>query len=495
MKARMFNVAAGIVLAATSVQGQVTSAPWTITAPAPAGFDRAIAQRATLEHLTRLIGLDTQNPPGNEMLTARYFDEVFAKIPNVERHVLDAGNGRANFIARLRAANPTGKPVLVMGHMDVVGIDSTKWQTPAFTATISADGQYLYGRGAIDDKGMLAAATAAIEQLAQRRDLLQRDIIFLATAAEEGGGAVGIQRVIEQHFDLIKDAEFALNEGGRVRIADGRIISVNIQTTEKVSYNIVATAKGPSGHASVPLADNVNAALARAVMRVHEWKAPVKLNDITRIYFERLATIETNPERQRAMREVASNSSSPAQVNAAATLLSRDPLLNAVLRTGQSLTLINGGIRSNVIPSEATATFNTRVLPNDNVADIVAAMNRVGAESQVTFALSGPVKVAPPVSPITTTLYKSMERSAMDMAPSTTVIPFMSTGGTDGAALRARGIPTYGILPMPLPMEDELRMHGDNERVPVPSLGWAAEFIYRTLSGVAIPGSVAPREK
>jgi acetylornithine deacetylase/succinyl-diaminopimelate desuccinylase-like protein len=495
MKVRMFNVAAGMLLAATSVQAQGSSSPWTIAAPAPAGFDRAIAQRATVEHLTRLIGLDTQNPPGNEMLTARYFDEIFSKIPNVERHVLDAGNGRANFIARLRATNPTGKPVLVMGHMDVVGIDSSKWQTPAFTATLSSDGQYLYGRGAIDDKGMLAAATVAIEQLAKRRDLLQRDIIFLATAAEEGGGAVGIQRVIEQHFDLIKDAEFALNEGGRVRIADGRIISVNIQTTEKVSYNIVATAKGPSGHASVPLPDNVNAALARAVSRVHEWKAPVKLNEITRIYFERLATIEKDPERQRAMLQVANSASTPAALNAAAALLSRDPLLNAVLRTGQSLTLLDGGIRSNVIPSEATATFNTRVLPNDDVREVVAAMNRVGAEPQVTFALSGAVKVAPPVSPVTTALYKSMERSALDMSPTTTVIPFMSTGGTDGAALRARGIPTYGILPMPLPMEDELRMHGDNERVPVPSLGWAAEFIYRTLSGVAITGSTPPREK
>ena len=182
-------------------------------------------------------------------------------------------------------------------------------------------------------------------------------------------------------------------------------------------------------------------------------------------------------------------------MNAAATLLSRDPLLNAVLRTGQSLTLINGGIRSNVIPSEATATFNTRVLPNDDVNEIVAAMHRVGAERQVTFALTGPVKVAPPVSPVTTALYRAMERSALDMSPSTTVIPFMSTGGTDGAALRARGIPTYGILPMPMPMEDELRMHGDNERVPIPALGWAAEFIYRTLAGVAIPGAIRAREK
>jgi acetylornithine deacetylase/succinyl-diaminopimelate desuccinylase-like protein len=152
-----------------------------------------------------------------------------------------------------------------------------------------------------------------------------------------------------------------------------------------------------------------------------------------------------------------------------------------VLRTGQSLTIIKGGIRSNVIPSDGSATFNVRVLPNDDVRGIVEEFNRVGAEKQVKFTLDGEPRTSPPMSPVTTALYEAMEASALAMVPTTTVIPFMSTGGTDGAALRAKGIPTYGILPMPLPMEDELRMHGDNERVPVPALGWAAEFLYRTL--------------
>ena len=396
--------------------------------------------------------------------------------------MLDEGEGRANFIARLRATNATKRPVMVMGHMDVVGVDTTKWTSAPFTATIK-DG-YLYGRGAIDDKGMLATVTAALQQLALQRDKLDRDIIFVATAAEEGGPEVGVDRIVNEHFDLVKDAEFALNEGGRIRIGGGTIRSVNIQTTEKISYNIVATAKGPSGHASVPLPDNVLAALARAVSRVHEWKAPVKLNEITRVYFERLSRIEENAEFKKAMVMVSKADATPSEIDAAASVLSREPLHNAVLRTGQSLTLISGGIRSNVIPSEGSATFNTRVLPNDDVKEIVDAFNRVGGEKQVTFALTGEPKVAPPVSPVTTPLYQAMESSALAMSPKTTVIPFMSTGGTDGAALRAKGIPTYGILPMPLPMEDELRMHGDNERVPVAALGWASEFLYRTLQTV-----------
>ncbi|WP_053333904.1 M20/M25/M40 family metallo-hydrolase [Gemmatimonas phototrophica] len=475
-----------IALATLAAPVHAQSTPWTVTTPAPAGFDRALAQRASQAHLTALIGLNTQNPPGNELLTARYFDSVFAAVPGVERHVLPVANGRANFVARLKATNPTKRPVLVMGHMDVVGVDSTKWKTNPFAATIVQEGDvsYLYGRGAIDDKGMLSTAVAALQQLALKRDQLDRDVIFMATAAEEGGPEVGIDEMVSTHFALIKDAEFALNEGGRVRVSDGMVKSVNIQTTEKVSYNVVAKATGQSGHASVPLAGNVLAALARAVSRVHEWKAPVMLNETTRLYFARLARIEQDPAMKAAMLRVSVPGASAVQINAAAKVLSREPLHNAVLRTGQSLTLLNGGIRSNVIPSEGSATFNVRVLPTDDITRTVAQFNRVGGESQVVFTLDGTPRTSPPVSPVSTALYQAMEQAATAMVPTTTVIPFMSTGATDGAALRAKGIPTYGILPMPLPMVDELRMHGDNERVPVAALGWAAEFLYRTLERV-----------
>ncbi len=470
------------VMAANDVLAQrVDRAPYEVTAAVPAGFDRERGSRATRAHLERLIRLDTQNPPGNELRTARYLDSVLKQLPGVETHVLDAAPGRANFVARLRATRATKRPVLVMGHMDVVGADTAKWETPPFEATIK--GEYLYGRGAIDDKGMIAATIAAFEQLAKRRDVLTRDVILLGTAAEEGGD-VGIEQVIEKHWDLIKDAEFALNEGGRVRVQDGLVRTVNIQTTEKVPYNVVATARGVSGHGSVPLPGNALAALARAVTRVHEWRAPVRLNETTRLYFARLGTIEKDPAMQRAMRSLSRTEATQAEIDRAAAVLSREPLHSAVLRAGQSLTLLDGGIRSNVIPSEGKATFNLRVLPGDDVHAIVKTLERVGREPSVTWALDRAPAVSPPPSPVGSALFKSMEAAALAMEPRTTVIPFMSTGATDGAYLRAKGMPTYGILPMPLPMEDELRMHGDNERVPVPALGWAAEFIYRALSGV-----------
>jgi acetylornithine deacetylase/succinyl-diaminopimelate desuccinylase-like protein len=459
------------------------SSPYAVAAAAPAGFNRTAAQQSTQAHLTRLIAINTENPPGNELATARYFDSVFKSIPGVETRILEVAPGRANFIARLRATNPTGRPVVVMGHMDVVGADTTKWTSNAFQATIR-DG-YLYGRGAIDDKGMLSATATVLAQLAPQRANLKRDIIFVGTAGEEGGPSVGIDWILEHHPDVLGNAEFALNEGGRIRVQNGIVRTVNIQTTEKVPYNVKALARGTSGHGSVPLPDNALAALARAANRVHEYKSPVKLNETTRIYFARLAEIETDPALKAAMQRLSAPGASASAIDEAAAVLSRDPLHNAVLRSGISLTLMNGGIRSNVIPSEGTANFNVRVLPNDDVRSIVREMNRVGAESQVTFELDGAPAESPPPSPVTTPLFIAMERAAKAMEPRTTVIPFMSTGATDGAALRAKGIPTYGILPMPLPMEDELRMHGDNERVPLPALGWATEYLYRILSEVA----------
>ncbi len=478
-------VAAASLAAALPVHAQTMAptAPYVVAGAAPRGYDRAAGQRDTRSFLEALVRLDTQNPPGNETITARFLDSLLRDLPGVETRILEAEAGRGNFYARLRVPNPTQRPLLVMGHMDVVNADTARWETPPYQVT-EKDG-YLYGRGVIDDKGMLAATAAALVQLAPLRADLKRDIILLGTAGEEGGPPVGIAWVLENHPELFRDVEFALNEGGRIRVEGDAIRTVNIQTTEKVYYDVVATATGPSGHASVPLPDNALAALARAVARVHAWKAPVMLNETTRLYFEKLALIEQDPEMRAAMTAISRPGADSAAMAAADAVLSRDPLHNAVLRTGQSLTLLDGGIRVNVIPSEGKATFNVRLLPDDDITGIVAAMNRVGGEPQVTFRLDGEPTRSPPPSPVSTALYRAMERAALAMSPGTVVIPFMSTGATDGAELRLIGIPTYGILPLPLPMEDELRMHGDNERAPVRSLGWAAEYLYRIILDVA----------
>ena len=475
--------------AAPATPPAATGAPWwehgawRVDAPAPAGFDRAATAAATRTRLEHLVAIDTRNPPGNERAAAEWLASELDDVPGIEVHVLPCADGRADLVAHLHAAHPTHRPVLILGHMDTVGVDESKWGSPPLVAT-ERDG-FLYGRGVIDDKGMLAAATTALEALAARRDTLSRDIVLLATAGEEGGPEVGIEWMLEEQRPLLGDPEFALNEGGRVRLVDAHVHSVNLQTTEKIACNVLATARGPSGHASVPVPDNALAALARAVARVHEWRAAIRLNDVTRRFFTGLAGIEPDPERRAALEALVGANAVAAEK--AGALLAEDPVLNAQLRTAAALTILQGGFRNNVIPSEGHATFNVRALSDEDMAAIVTQMQAAGAEPAVTFALEGQLKVAPPASPTDTALYAALETAARAMAPGALVTPFMSTGATDGAALRRAGIPTYGILPFPLELSDELRMHGDEERVPLPALGWGTEYLYRTLAAATAP--------
>jgi len=480
-------VLAALLLGASSLIFQCTTrgqSAYRLTVSAPPGFDRAHAQGDTERYLEQLIGLDTENPPGNELRVAKHLDSILSDTPGIETRIIEFSPGRANFVARLRAPHTQKRAILIMAHADVVGVDATKWQTPPFQATLREG--YVYGRGVIDDKGMLAASMTALLCLAKQRSSLGRDIVLLATAGEEGGGE-GVQWMVTHEFSLIDDVEFALNEGGRIRAENGTTPFVNIQTTEKIAYNVLVTATGPSGHASIPLPDNALAALARSVAKVHEWKARVSLNETTRSYFLGLARVEHDPTMKQAMQDVGSSQDAGVLAQAAETL-SREPRYNAMLRAGASLTLLNGGIRSNVIPSQGTANFNVRVLPGEDIRETLAEMSRVAGESHVNFALSGEPRASPPISPTTTALYGALAEAAREMAPEVIVTPFMSTGATDGAVLRAKGIPTYGILPLPLATEDELRMHGDNERVPVAALGWGAEYLYRVLLIVASRG-------
>jgi len=458
-----------------------STAPWATAAPAPAGLPRAAAAAATRDRLERLVAFDTRNPPGDELAAAQWLAEELGRLPGVETHVLPSAPDRANLVARLRAPHATQRPVLILGHMDVVGVDEARWHSPPLLAT-ERDG-YLYGRGVIDDKGMLAAAVTALEALAERREELSRDVILLATAGEEGGPEVGIVWVLENRRELLGDAEFALNEGGRVRLVAGRLHSVNVQTTEKLACNVVATAQGPSGHGSVPVPDNALAALARAAARVHEWRAPQRLNDVTRRFFAGLASRETDPALRANLEALVGSDQEAAAL--AGDALSRQPVFNAQLRTAAALTILEGGFRSNVIPSGGRAVFNVRALPDEDLDAIVAQMQAAGGEPAVTFALEDRPEPPPPSSSSDTALFAALEAAALAMVPGVLVTPFMSTGASDGAALRRAGIPTYGILPFPMELPDELRMHGDDERVPLPALGWGTEYLYRTLASVA----------
>jgi acetylornithine deacetylase/succinyl-diaminopimelate desuccinylase-like protein len=389
---------------------------------------------------------------------------------------LEIAPGRGVAIGRLQAG-PLPDPanaLLLVAHQDTVGVDPTRWTVDPFAAIVR-DG-YLYGRGSIDDKGMLAANLATVVALKRSGARLGRDLIFLASADEEQGGAASIKVVIEKYWDKIACA-YALNEGGRVVLKAGKVQYVGIQASEKVSYNVIVTATGPSGHGSMPRPDNAVVHLAAAIAKLGTFQVPAEPNTITRRYFEQLAKIEEDDTAKwmRALEQ-------PERLDLAVKHLSEEsPMWNSMLRDSVTPTIINAGFRSNVIPSEATANLNVRMLPGHSIDELIGQFGKIVNDPQVRFKLApDPGENAPP-SDITTPLYKTIERITPQDFPGAIALPFLSTGATDSANLRLHKVQAYGLNPFPLTEGDDARMHGDDERIPIESFRKGVAFLYHVV--------------
>lgn len=448
---------------------------------AATAVDWSAVRDETVRHLRRLIQLNTVNPPGNEILVARYLDSTL-RAAGIETHLFEPSPGRAAFVARLQGTGAK-QPVLLMAHMDVVGVERDQWSVDPF-AGVEQDG-YVYGRGAIDDKGMLAANL--VTMLLLKRNVvdagrsLARDVLLVANSDEEAGGDWGMGWLIANKPELIR-AEFALNEGGRTRVVNGRPLYVAVQNTEKVAHNVRLTASGPSGHASVPLPGNAISRLARALAKIADYREPVRINPTTRVFFRELSAVWPDAAERRAMADVASGDAR--RVARGARVLSVIPIYDAVLRNGISPTLLGGGIRTNVIPAEATANLNVRTLPGQSVDSVMKRLRRVVGDSLVTFEAEGDAIDAPPSS-FRSPMFTAIADAVRAVDSTIAVVPYMSTGATDSARLRAWGVQTYGVLPFPLAQEDEDRMHGNDERVPIPSLLFGVKVIYLATLNVA----------
>jgi acetylornithine deacetylase/succinyl-diaminopimelate desuccinylase-like protein len=428
----------------------------------------------TLEHLQRIIRMDTQNPPGNEMQVARYLDSTL-KAAGIETFLFEPAPGRGSLVARIRGSGAK-QPLIIMGHMDVVGVEREHWSVDPFGGVVK-DG-YLYGRGAIDDKGMLAANLETMLLLKRlvvdRGGTLSRDVVMIANSDEEANGDFGMGWLIANHPELVK-AEFALNEGGRTRIVRGAPLYVAVQNTEKVSHVVKVTAHGPGGHASVPLAGNAILRLGRALAGIGAHREPVQLMATTREFFGQLSMVWPERGERQAMADVSSRD--PGRVQRGARALARIPVFDAVLRNGISATLVDGGIRSNVIPTEASATLNVRTLPGQSLDSVIGRLKRAVGDSRVEFTV---VERSPdaPASDFQSPMFAAIAESVKELNPAMVVVPYLSTGATDSARLRQMGMQAFGILPFPMDQNDEDRMHGNDERVPLESLHFGTRLIY-----------------
>ncbi|NUP70468.1 MAG: M20/M25/M40 family metallo-hydrolase [Gemmatimonadaceae bacterium] len=451
-------------------------------APAPAQEpDWSAASRETLAHLQAMIRLNTVNPPGNELQVARHLDSAL-KAAGIETHLFEAAPGRGALVARLRGTG-SKRPVLIMGHMDVVGVERDKWSVDPFAAEIR-DG-YLYGRGAIDDKGMLAANLETMlllkRNVIDKGGTLSRDVIFVANSDEEQSGEWGMGWLIKNHPELIR-AEIALNEGGRTRIVGGKRLYVAVQNTEKVPHTVTVTARGPGGHASIPLAGNAISRLGRALARIGDYKEPVQVNPTTREFFSQLGRVWPNRQERTAMADVASTDTR--RIQRGARVLAGIPVFDAVLRNGISPTIVQGGIRTNVIPTEASAKLNIRTLPGQSIDSVVRRLQRVVNDTMVTITVTDRGEDSP-ASDFHSPMFAAIRESVQALDATMTVVPYLSTGATDSARLRAWGMQAFGLLPFPMNQDDEDRMHGNDERIPLASLDFGTRMIYGAILRVA----------
>jgi acetylornithine deacetylase/succinyl-diaminopimelate desuccinylase-like protein len=437
-----------------------------------------IAKEAT-QWLADLIRINTTNPPGNEAAAANYIAGIL-KREGIPSEILELAPGRSAVVARLASsamADPT-RALLLDAHMDVVGVDRAKWTVDPFGA-VQKDG-YLYGRGAVDDKGMLAANLAAFVALKRMNMRLGRDVIFLATCDEEQGGGASIKELAAKYWNKIA-AGYALNEGGNVYAKDGKVFYVAVQASEKVSVNVAVTAKGRSYHASQPTPDNAVVHLASAIAKIGEYSAPAQPTTIVLRYFEEMARIE-EPETAKWMRAL----DTPDRGDHAQRYLSRQsPLWNSMLRDSISPTILSAGVRVNVIPAEARAEMNIRLLPGNSVQALLAELTKLVNDPQIKFEVLDDAGVPAPSSRLDNDFYALIEKAGAEQFPGVPVLPYLSTWATDSSILRLRNVQAYGLVPFPLEDEDIRRMHGEDERMPVASFAQGVQFLYRIVSEFA----------
>jgi acetylornithine deacetylase/succinyl-diaminopimelate desuccinylase-like protein len=467
------------VASQSAAQSASQSAPVTISAPSPVGDTTALAKEAQ-GWLIDLLRTNTTNPPGNELAAAKYIANILQK-EGIPSELLELTPGRSALVARLRStamADPS-KALLLVAHMDVVGVDRSRWTVEPFAALIK-DG-YLYGRGTIDDKGMLAANLAAFIALKRSNAHLNRDVIFLATCDEEQSGDASIKMLIAKYWDKFA-AGYALNEEGRVVVKNGKVQYVAVQASEKVAVNVAVVARGTSGHASRPLKDNAVVHLSAAIAKIGTYSAPVHFTSIVRRYFEGLAAIETD-ELGKWMRALDTTDRGE---HAQKVVSDASPLWSSMMRDSISPTMLSAGVRNNVIPAEARANLNIRLLPGDTIDVLLADLTKLVNDPQIKFEIQPDAGLAAPPSSLESDFYATISKVAGAQFGNVPVLPFQSTGATDSAQLRLHNVQAYGLVPFPLTDEENQRMHGDDERIPVASFTKGVDVLTRIVVEFAV---------
>jgi len=435
----------------------------------------------------QLIEINTTDSVGNvttasEAMAQRFRDAGFAES---DMRILGPNDRKKNLVVRLRGTGKR-KPLLLIGHLDVVEAHREDWSTDPFSFV--ENGGFYYGRGTQDMKSGDAIMATTLIRFKKEGYTPDRDIILALTADEEGGKSNGVDWLEKNHRDLI-DAEMVFNhDGGGILSNHGNPVMMTVDATEKLYADFQLTVTNPGGHSSLPRPDNAIYSLTNALNRLQRYQFPFELNEVTRVYYERMAKVDT-PERAADMKAILKTPPD----SAAVARLSRDPIDNSTMHTTCVATRLNAGHANNALPQRAEANVNCRILPGHSAEEVRQELIKVFGDPSITVryvdsfgnifdtAASSHNSFAPP--PLRRDVFGPLEKITEEMWPGTPVIPDMATGASDGVYTMAAGMPTYQISGIAID-RDDIRAHGRDERLGVESYYKGVDFYYRFLKAV-----------
>ncbi|MBK5297323.1 MAG: M20/M25/M40 family metallo-hydrolase [Vicinamibacteria bacterium] len=425
------------LLAATSASAQVVANP---------------LQDEAVRWLQAYLRVDTINPPGNEAAGVEFLKAIL-DAEGIPYETAESAPGRGNIWARLKGGDQPA--LLLLHHMDVVPANKASWSTDPLSGEIK-DGN-LYGRGALDTKSSGILHLAAFIALHRSKTALNRDVIFMATADEEAGGFFGVGWLVKHRPELFRGVGYVLNEGGEGRVRGGRAL-FSVEVTQKVPYWLRLTSRGEPGHGSTPRPESAVTVLIAALERLRQHQFEARIVPAVDAYFKGVAPV-AGPKWRERFADIATAVRTPGVV---AEFQRDDPTLHTLVRNTCSITRLGGSAKINVVPPEAWAEIDCRLLPDQDPAVFLADLGRLLGDGIQVETILG---FTPAVSSTDTGLYRALEAVCREHFPGAPVVPSVLGGFTDSHFLRDLGITAYGFVPVVIPFEDEGGLHGNNERI------------------------------
>ena len=430
-----------------------------------------------LTWMQQYLRIDTTNPPGHEMRAVNFYKKILDE-EGIENQVFEYAPDRGDLWARLpHTTAHVERPVILLNHMDVVTSDAAHWKVPPFSGEIK-DG-WLWGRGAQDMKDEGLAQLVVMVMLKREKIQLDRDVIFLAVADEEAEGT-GTDWFITHQRDLLENAQFLINEGGENLLENGKVKYVGVDVGEKTTFWLRVVAHGRPGHASRPIMDSAPNRLVLALDKIIAYRTPLKVLPVVDEFLQEMAPYEP-PEETRVYRNIRK----AIEDKKFQEEVENDESLNFLLRDTISLTMLGGSAQTNVIPPEAWANLDVRILPGGDPKALLEQIRHVVNDPNVTVEpLDGEFREAN-YSPTNTALYEDIRKVAAKYFPGTPVVPHITSGYTENQRYRPLGIDAYGFNPYAATEEEGSTEHGNDERIRVEEVRRGPRILFDVVAAVA----------